>query len=290
MAYNIAPTPMYGTGGSAYGAAPGTIDIPPSEYEQVQSIYPDLGLQAQLAGRNIGAGLAGELSPQTIFQLQQNAARFGQSSGMPGSGLQTNMGLLSMGQNVEQAQANALNQYQGLAKTLGSMQTPQALASEIASRNATMLAAPSPELAAKQQMADWMSKFNMTAAKGKSGGGMTINPSGGTSPSQMGFGRQNFSNLGASGGDVPTEGYVPWNWSQSDYSPGGSTVFGTTVGGDVFDPFAGTAGQSPAYGTLPGYNPADYATDPMASLIPNSGYQPTSAGTMYMGSESGYNG
>ena len=226
MAYNINPTPMYGTGGSAYGAAPGVIDIPPSEYEQVQSIYPDLGLQAQLAGRNIGAGLAGELSPQTIFQLQQNAARFGQSSGMPGSGLQTNMGLLSMGQNVEQAQANALNQYQGLAKTLGSMQTPQALASEIASRNATMLAAPSPELAAKQQMADWMSKFNMTAAKGRSGGGMTINPSGGTSPSQMGFGRQNFSNLGASGGNIPSAGNT--NTPGSEYVSGSMPYYNPT--------------------------------------------------------------
>lgn len=170
--YNIFPEPR--TGSTPYGQVPGPIGIPPSEYQQVSGVYPDLGAQAQIAGQNIGAGLMGELDPATLFQLQRNAARFGVQTGMPLSGLQTTMGLSGLQQTIEQRQAQALQQYESLAKSLGSMMTPQALASEIAARNATMAAAPDPELAAEQQMADWMTKFRESGAAARGGGGISF--------------------------------------------------------------------------------------------------------------------
>lgn len=185
--YNIFPEPR--TGSTPYGQVPGPIGIPPSEYQQVSGVYPDLGAQAQIAGQNIGAGLMGELDPATLFQLQRNAARFGVQTGMPLSGLQTTMGLSGLQQTIEQRQAQALQQYESLAKSLGSMMTPQALASEIAARNATMAAAPDPELAAEQQMADWMTKFRESGAAARGGGGMSF-PGGGYNPAAAGVSDQ----------------------------------------------------------------------------------------------------
>jgi hypothetical protein len=100
-------------------------------------------------------------------------------------------------------------------------------------------------------------------------------------------------------------------------APGGSSVSGAiNLGGnqtfDMQDPFAGTAAQSPAYGSMPDYS--QVGADPMAGLLggdlsggqaatdpfagdvsdPTSawwnGYQDVSQGSMYMGDTSGYGG
>lgn len=230
------------TGKGAYGMVPGQIGVPPSQYAQVSDVYPDIGSQAQLAGQNIGAGLAGQVSPSTLYALQSNAARFGQTSGMPLSGLQTNMGLLSLGTTAEAQQAKALEQYQALTKSLGSMMTPQDLAASIASRNAAMAAAPDPRMAAEQQMQDWLNKFQLgiTASRPAAGtGGYSI--AGGGKP----VGGGGFDTTGVSGpggvGNPPGMGGIG---IFSDYNPSASYLnslysnLPEMQSGGAYDPYA----------------------------------------------------
>ena len=227
------------TGKGAFGLVPGAISIPPNLYSQVSDVYPDIGSQAQLAGRDIGAGLAGEVSPSTLYALQSNAARFGQTSGMPLSGLQTNMGLLSLGTTAEAQQAKAMQQYEALTKSLGSLMTPQDLAASIASRNATMAAAPDPRMAAEQQMQDWMQKFNLgiSASRPAAGtGGYSIG--GGGKP----VGGGGFDTTGVSGpggvGNPPGMGGIG---VFSNYNPSASylnSLYANLPGQGAYDPYA----------------------------------------------------
>lgn len=171
--YNIDPTIQGGQG--AYGAVPGTIGIPPSEFQQVGAIYPGLTDQAAEASGNINAELMGQLSPETVAALQQHAAQFGLSSGLPGSQFSGNQGAAQLGLTTEQLQSQGLKDYLTATQGIGSMLTPQSLAAEIANRNATMSAAPNPQAAAAQQMANWQQQF--AASQGAAG---SRGPGGGT--------------------------------------------------------------------------------------------------------------
>lgn len=222
--YNISPAP--GGGQGPYGAVPGPLGVPPSEWEQVAAVYPGLAEQAGTASQNINSELMGELSPETIAQLQQHAAQFGLKSGMPGSQFQGQQGLFRFGQDVEAQKRQGLQDLLAASKGFGSMLTPQALLAEIASRNATMNAAPNPTAAAQQQMADWQQRFN--AAQGAAGnrgpGGGTGAYAGGTRNTQPAFnpltgpsGGGTYPPVtGTGGGDIP--GYYspddPAYWAQ----------------------------------------------------------------------------
>lgn len=174
--YNLTASPQSGSG--AYGSVPGAIGIPPNTFQQVGAVYPGLSDQAGQMSSNVNNELMGQLSPETIAQLQQHAAQFGISSGMPGSQFQGNQGLTQLGLNVEGVQRQGQQDYLSALAGIGNTQTPQSLAADIANRNSTLAAAPNPQEAAAQQMQDWQTKFNATQGAGAGGG--SRGPAGGT--------------------------------------------------------------------------------------------------------------
>lgn len=261
--------PAYTTGaGTAYGKVPGAVGVPPPEYQQVSAAYPNLVPQAGTLSGNIGAELMGELSPQTIAALQQNAAQFGVRSGMPLSQFAGHQGLRSLGLNVEAIQRQGLQDYLAATKGIGSMMTPQALALQIAERNALFGAAPDPQKAAEQQMKDWQTKFNATAGLsfgGRGGGGLPAptplpSPGGGTMPTIA----RSFATDTLTGG-VPTRStaFNREDWLKSigmgatphetDWSPelyDTLNLMGSGTPQNFFDP--GTMGFGDMYGDFSG--------------------------------------
>lgn len=122
----------------------------------LNNVYPNLsGTNAAASGALLNE-LTGQLSPETQANIQNAAASWGVSAGMPGSGLMVNRGLRDIGLTTEQLQHQGLQDYQGLIPAVTSTQTltpeqqaqlqsqNQNLAAEIAAMNATNKAAPDP--------------------------------------------------------------------------------------------------------------------------------------------------
>lgn len=172
--YNINPPPQPGTG--AYGTVPGTVGLP-DPFVDLSRIYPNLsGANSKIAG-NIGSELNGELSPETIAQIQDDAARFGVSSGMPGSGLAGYRGLRSLGLNVEAQKRQGLQDYNSLIPNLSKTQTvsPETQIN-LADRNSVYGAAPNPTTANEKaqslfrQGGSFSSPGSRSVSSGGSGG------------------------------------------------------------------------------------------------------------------------
>lgn len=150
-AFTLNPTPTSGQG--PYGAVPGQLGLP-NPAADLASVYPNLSGTNEQVSNDILRQLRGELSPATIANIQDSAASFGVSSGMPGSGLATNRGLRDIGLATEQVQQQGLQNYQSLIPTVSGTQTvAPALQSEIALQNAVNAAAPDPQAAAEQTQA-----------------------------------------------------------------------------------------------------------------------------------------
>jgi hypothetical protein len=265
--YSVNPSPTTGSN-TAYGLVPGQISTPPSTYEQVGSVYPNLGAQTGQLSSNVTNELAGQLSPQTIAALQQHAAQFGVQSGMPGSQFQGHQGLASLGLNTEAMQQQGQKDYLSALTSIGSTQTPQALAAEIASSNATLAAAPNPQMAAEKQMSDWMAKFNAASGAGRGGGGggasvqPTSSPSGGTGNydpvwDSLAYGVSGQSGfIGGSGTQASTSpvnlGVAGYSGLSNQPTSSGSMYMGSyqppVYGSDIYDPtgsmFDGQQGMS----------------------------------------------
>ncbi len=139
------------SGRTAYGTVPAAISTP-SPYEDLSAVYPNLApSQAQLS-KNVLGELQGQLSPETINAIRNQAATFGVTSGMPGSQFAANQGLRNLGLATEQIQGKGLQDYLNAITGISKTQTvaPE-LQSEIASRNAMFAAAPDPAMAAAEQ-------------------------------------------------------------------------------------------------------------------------------------------
>lgn len=246
--YNVSPSPLLG-GQGPYGAVPGNIGIPPSPYQQTTSLAPNLGGPAvgQLSN-NILSELQGQISPQALRNMQDQAARFGISSGMPGSNaflgsLANNKNLLGNILTTEQLQHQGAQDYLAAITGIGSQQINPALAAEIAAHNAQLNAAPDPTQAAQRQLQNYYAALN--AARGPAGqtGGQFGSPAGATGQTgsgALGFGGASgvgnslgfgFGSFGqqqpTSGGGsfdtgVPT-GYQDWNSYYSDLGGGADT-------------------------------------------------------------------
>ena len=230
--YNISPSPLLG-GRGPYGAVPGNIGIPPSPYQQTTSLAQNLGEPAvgQLSN-NILSELQGQISPQALKNMQDQAARFGISSGMPGSNaylgtLANNKNLLGNILTTEQIQRQGQQDYLSALQGIGSQQTNPNLAAEIAAHNAQLNAAPDPTQAAQQQLNNYYAALN--SARGPAGqtGNQFGSPAGGTGQTgsgALGFG---FNSLGTpqssssfgTGDGVPA-GYQDWNSYFNDLSGG----------------------------------------------------------------------
>ena len=283
--------PAYQAGAGAYGKVPGSIDIPPNIYQQIGTIDPLLGEQTGTANQSILSELHGDLSNETLAALQQNAAQFGVKSGMPRSQFAGYYGMSGLKDTREARQQQGLQDYLAMLKGTGATLTPQQLAAEIASRNAAMRAAPDPKAAADQQMADWQSKFQAAAGgptPGANGGGgyrVTPSPAGGGSlaaSTPAGY-PNNWPSSGGGGGTGPFNDYALQNRNLGTGNPWGNTYGNVSpTDGSQLSPEAQFVQNEL------GINPAQWDQETLAQIaamngFTNSGYQPTSHGTMYMG-------
>src|SRR5438105_15963010 len=101
-----------------------------------------------------------DINPQALKNMQDAAASYGVSSGMPGSNampgtLAFNKNLRNIGLDTLQVQRQGQQDYLSALQGIGGTQTPQGLAAEIAAHNAQMKAAPDPQAAAQQQLANY---------------------------------------------------------------------------------------------------------------------------------------
>lgn len=200
--YNITPQPTGGNG--PYGLVPGTIGIPPSTWQQLSGINPSFDQTSGILS-NIKSEIEGDLTPQQKKNIQDIAARFGVSSGMPGSNavpnsLAFNKTLRDVGLDTYAVQQQGQKDYLSLLQGVGGQQTPQGLAAEIAAHNAQLKAAPDPQAAAERQLANYWNALN--ALRGPGGGtGQGPGPQGGTgtlAPQALGFGFGGFPGLSRS--------------------------------------------------------------------------------------------
>jgi len=169
-----------GGGHSAFGGVPAPINVAPNVFTQVGGALPNFGALTSGASDVIGSEISGQVSPATMKALQNAAATFGVTSGMgPGSGLAQNSLFANIAGFSENRQRQGLQDYLATLGGLGHTMTDPGLATEVASRNATMEAAPDPQKAAERQLAEWLAKFQLTnniaggpgAGTGSYGGG-----------------------------------------------------------------------------------------------------------------------
>ena len=126
---------------------PGAISNP-NVFSDLSSVYPNLSGTNQQVSGVIGSKLAGSISPQTMNALQDAAARFGVSSGMPGSGLAQNQLFGNIAGFTENQQQQGIEDYNRTIPTVSSTQTVNpALQTQIAETNAVNSAAPNPQAA-----------------------------------------------------------------------------------------------------------------------------------------------
>lgn len=134
--------------GNAFGTKPGQVAMP-NPFSDLSSIYPNLsGTNAQLSS-NIASQLRGELSPDTIAALQDNAATFGVTSGMPGSQFQANYGLRSLGLSRENQINQGIQNYNQTIPVVSGTQTVNpGIQADVNATNVINAAAPDPAAAA----------------------------------------------------------------------------------------------------------------------------------------------
>lgn len=147
--YSVNPSPRSGV--NAYGMVPGSTSLP-NPFNDLASIYPNLsGANSQIS-QNIMSELRGELSPEVVNNVRDNAAVFGVTSGMPGSQFANFRGLKNIGLETANLQGKGLQDYLAAITGIKGTQTVSP-DSQIAlsQSNAQLAAAPDPEMAALEQ-------------------------------------------------------------------------------------------------------------------------------------------
>ena len=137
-----------GSGGSAvFGSRVGQVGMP-DPFSDLSAVYPNLSETNAAVSGNIMSQLKGELSPGTISAIQDAAATFGVSSGMPGSGLQWNRALRDIGLTSNQVQQQGMQNYGSMLPVFSGTQTvnPETQFG-INFQNAVSRAAPDPTAA-----------------------------------------------------------------------------------------------------------------------------------------------
>lgn len=172
--YNFSPQPRAGSFTKEYGGVPGSIDAP-DPFADLAALYPNLSQTNDQVSRNIMASLRGELSPETLAGIQNDAAAYGVTSGMPGSDLSFRRGITQKAGTREALQQQGLQQF--LASLAGISKTQAldpAMQAEIADRNANYNAAPDPRANALQIQRT----FDQNRGGMNGGGGVTYSQSG----------------------------------------------------------------------------------------------------------------
>lgn len=139
-------------GSGAFGAVPGAIGLPNSQYDQTAGVVKNLPGLTNGSANDIASELGGQLSPGTLNLLQNRAAAFGVNSGMPGgvpgNTLSTQNLLDNIGTTSENLASKGVSDYNSFLPTVGSQMLAPSLQADIADRNATLKAAPNPTQAA----------------------------------------------------------------------------------------------------------------------------------------------
>jgi hypothetical protein len=107
--------------------APATVAMP-DPYGDLLKIIPGLAGMNAAAGSVISNDMAGKLNPDVIRAIQTEAARFGVTSGMPGTGgtpgsLANFRDLATVGMTSDTAQQRGLASYSDFLKTISGTQT-----------------------------------------------------------------------------------------------------------------------------------------------------------------------
>lgn len=274
--YNISPAARSGSG--PYGRVPGNIGLPPNLYQGVSNVYPGLSSTTRDVGNVIDSQARGVLTNETINNIQDEAARFGVTSGMPLRGAPSSLagygGLRNLGRKVEDEQQKGVENYNKFLSTLASTVTDPNLAAMIASWNANNNAAPDPTMAANQQQRDYLAAMNAAMSAGRSPAGGTMGGSRGPNWWQTGdpsggggagtIVANSLSDATMSGGTPVTQGFNDWysglnrnGWITTPLTE--DDVWGY-LGVDVNGPPAGTVTNDtsstydPFYDMETGYN------------------------------------
>lgn len=206
MGFNLAPTPGGGSG-SPYGGVPGAIGAPPSIFSQVNANVPGAAPLAGASAANIGSELNGQLSTGTQNLLQNKAASLGvnvgQPAGAPGNTISNQNFLDQLGLTSEGLSHEGNQDYLSFLGGVGATQLSPNLLTDIASNNATMAAAPNPELAAQQQQYNLLSMYGLNRPSGPTYANSAV-------------GKQN-SNAPLAGSSYLTPGSTDW---KPGYLPG----------------------------------------------------------------------
>lgn len=166
--FNYSPSPATGT--NAYGYIPGQIGAP-NPAGDLSAVYPNLTPQNAQISSNIMSELRGDLSPEAINSIRDQAANFGVSSGMPGSQLASYGGLRNLGIATHEMQRRGLQDYLAATSGIKGTQTVDpALQFQIAETNAINAAAPDPTLAAQEQL-KLFDKYMERLTSAQQGGG-----------------------------------------------------------------------------------------------------------------------
>lgn len=248
--YNANPGPQGGQG--PYGAVPGAIGLP-SPAKDLGAVYPNLTGTTSKASSDILSELSGELSPETRNNIQNQAAQFGVSSGMPLSGLSRNSQLESLGLTTEQLQHQGLGDFLSGSEGISKTQTlDPALQAQIASRNALFRAAPNPGAANNQAQSLFQQLLAQT--RGGQGGGRSTASLG---PAYAGQGNPPAISAAQPGGVTPAvgpTGFVPPP-AVGPTGPVSGDLYGNTSPGDQFDNYL-NEGLGDLAGAFTGLNPS----------------------------------
>jgi hypothetical protein len=143
----------------------------PDPYGNLSKVYPNLGPTQDQLSQDIMSRLQGQLSPDTIANIENAAATFGVQSGMPGSGVANAIAPRDIGLMSQQLQQQGIGDFASILPMLSSTETVSpALQTQIAERNAQMAATPNPQLAG--QYAKHLFDEYMKNLTGQGGQGM----------------------------------------------------------------------------------------------------------------------
>lgn len=123
----------------------------PDPYANLSKVMPGLGQSNALAGQDLNAMLSGRLSPDTVNQIQDYAARMGMTqTGTAGAPFNLYGGAADIGKTSQALMQQGMADYSPIMNTISGTQTlSPALQAEIDTYNKQIAAAPDPVAAAK---------------------------------------------------------------------------------------------------------------------------------------------
>lgn len=237
--FNLNPAPRSGRG--AYGLVPGGQGLP-DPFPDLARRFPGLEQSNAQLSQNIMSELSGELPPDVIAAIEDEAARFGITSGMPGSDLARRRGARNLGLSTLDLTRAGLQDYLNATAGISRTQTVDpALKAQIAAHNALLNAAPDPAAAAAAMEASFRRGMDIPGVRGGGGGISSFNPG--------------MPNLTAPRG------------SPGGY-PGQTPIYtGPISGTRAPDTSSLSFGGGAPFGSMPGVNP--YTGMPIAQLPSN---------------------